>query len=119
MEYVSGNIFIRTQALMKLGQSVESHAHNFDHTTYVAKGAFRIEQLNPTHWVDGVPTAFAVVRTVEKRAIEMHNWVLVKAGIQHRLTALMDDSLYHCIYSHRIPSGEIVEEYDGWMGGYE
>jgi len=109
MEYASGNIFIREMKFEKAGDIVEGHTHNFDHTTYVAHGSVKIESLNE----DG-----SVKQTVIKRAVDGHNWVLIKADVCHRLTALEDNSMGHCIYSHRNPQAEIIEAYDGWMEGY-
>jgi quercetin dioxygenase-like cupin family protein len=109
MEYVSGNIFIREMAFAKAGDVVDGHEHNFDHTTYVARGALLIESLNE----DG-----SVKKAVEKRAIQGHNWVLIKAGVRHRITALEDNSMGHCIYAHRNAQAEIVQAYDGWMEAY-
>ena len=103
MEFISGNILIRPMRFEAAGDVVEGHAHNFDHTTYVVRGAIRIE-------ADG--------RSVEKRAAEGHNWVLIKAGVKHRITALEDNTLGHCIYSHRTPQDEIVQHYDGWEKAY-
>ena len=105
MEYASGNIYIREMVLAKAGDTIDGHAHNFDHTTYVVRGAIQIERLD----TDG-----NVIQTVEKRATKGYNWVLIKAGTAHRITALEDNSLAHCIYSHRTPQGEIVQEWDGW-----
>lgn len=109
MEYISGNIFIREMRFERTGDVVKGHAHNFDHTTYVAAGALRIEELDASG---------AVVRGVEKRAADGHNWVLVKAGVVHRITALADGSVGHCIYAHRSPQGDVVEHYDGWPPAY-
>ena len=109
MEFVSGNVFIREMAFEKAGQVVEGHTHNFDHTTYCIRGALRIERLD----ADG-----KVEKAIEKRASDGHNWVLIKAESRHRITALEDDSMGHCIYSHRNPQGEVVQAYDGWTPGY-
>lgn len=109
MEYVSGNIFIREMAFAQKGDVVNGHAHNFDHTTYVVRGSLLVESLN----ADGTVKQSAV-----KRAVDGHNWVLIKAGVIHRLTALEDNCMGHCIYAHRTPQDEIVQEYDGWMHGY-
>jgi quercetin dioxygenase-like cupin family protein len=109
MEYISGNIFIREMRLERAGDEIVGHRHNFDHTTYVAAGALRIDQLDD----DG-----AVLRSVEKRATDGHNWALIKAGVAHRITALMDGSIGHCIYAHRNPQGDVVEHYDGWPPAY-
>jgi quercetin dioxygenase-like cupin family protein len=109
MEYVQGNIFIREMRFEKAGDVVEGHAHNFDHTTYVARGALKIERLD----ADG-----SVENTVVKRASDGHNWVLVRADVCHRLTALEDASMGHCIYAHRDAQGEVVQAYDGWTEAY-
>lgn len=106
MEYASGNIFIREMRFETKGETVVGHEHNFDHTTYVVRGGLRIERLSK----DG-----EVERSVEKWAGHGFNWVLIKAGVRHRITALEDGTIGHCIYSHRTPQGEIVQEYDGWQ----
>lgn len=92
MEFVSGNIFVREMRFTSAGDVVEGHAHNFDHTTYVARGALRIDQIDASG---------SVVKSVTKEAIDGRNWVLIKAGVKHRITALRDDSMGHCIYAHR------------------
>jgi quercetin dioxygenase-like cupin family protein len=108
MEYVSGNIFIREGGPLAKDEVVEGHGHNFDHTTYVVRGAFKIERL-----VDG-----AVTQSVIKRAGQLKSWVLIKAHADHKLTALEDNSVYHCIFAHRDPQGEVVQDYDGWESAY-
>lgn len=107
MEYaVAGsNIFIREMALRRAGEVVHGHAHTFAHTTYVTRGAVRIERLGP----DG-----QVERAIEVRAADGLNWALIRAGVCHRITALEDDSMAHCIYAHRTPQGDVVQEYTGW-----
>jgi len=109
MEFVSGNIFMREMRFEKAGQVVNGHTHNFDHTTYVVKGALRIEQLGEND---------EVLRSVEKRAADGQNWALIRKGVKHRITALEDYSLGHCIYAHRDPQGEVCQEYQGWEGAY-
>lgn len=109
-EWVSGNIFIRPMRLPRAGDVVNGHAHNFDHTTYVTRGAARIERLR----ADG-----SVEDAVEKRAGDTFNWVLIRAGVIHRITALEDETMAHCIYSHRTPQGEVVAEYSGWTPAHK
>ena len=125
MEFVQGNVFIREMRFERAGDVVNGHAHNFDHTTYVARGAIRIEQLRILQPAirdeagEVVQEAIVeVVRSVEKRASDGYNFVLIKAGVIHRITALEDNSLGHCIYAHRNPQGEVVEAYDGWAPAY-
>lgn len=106
MEYVSGNIFIREMGFEKAGDVVAGHTHNFDHTTYIVRGSVRIESLN----ADG-----SVKQATVKRAADGHNWVLIKADVLHRITALEDASLGHCIFAHRNPQGEVVQVNEGWV----
>lgn len=105
MEFRSGNIFVRTAGALPAGYVVQNHQHLFDHTTYVVRGAFRIDRLN----LEG-----EVERSVVIRAGEERTWILIKAGVNHRLEALEDGSIYHCIYSHRTAQGEVVQEWSGW-----
>ena len=110
MELVSGNIYIREMRLDKAGDIIDGHTHNFDHTTYVVHGAVRVEALAADE---------SVLRSVEKRASDGHNWVLIKAEVKHRITALEDNTVAHCIYAHRNPQGNVVQKYDGWTPGYQ
>lgn len=109
VEYVSGNIFIREMLFEKAGDIVDGHKHNFDHVTFVVRGSVRIEKLDEA----GRP-----VQSIEKQASNGHNWVTIKAGVNHKITALEDHSLGHCIYAHRNPQGEVVQEFDGWQEAY-
>lgn len=109
MEYISGNIFMREMAFKTAGEVVGGHTHHFDHTTYVVRGSVKIESLNP----DG-----SVKQTAIKRAVDGHNWVLIKAEVCHRITALEDNTMAHCIYAHRTPQDEISQVYEGWMESY-
>ena len=109
MEFISGNIFIRPMTFDRVGAVVDGHEHNFDHTTYVVRGAVRIEALADDD---------TVLRAIEKRASDGYNWALIRAGVKHRITALTDDALAHCIYAHRDPQGEVVQEWEGWEPAY-
>lgn len=109
MEYDTGsNVFIREMVFHHAGGEREGHAHNFDHTTYVVKGAIKVERLG----ADG-----AVERIVQVTAGE-HGWILIRAGVRHRITALEDGTIAHCIYAHRDAQGEVVQRHDGWEASY-
>ena len=85
VEFVCGNIFVRTSDAMKLGQIVHSHKHNFDHATLCAVGALRVSRK-----VDGV------AETITVKAGDLP--VLILAGVEHQLEAVEDGSVYYCIY---------------------
>lgn len=110
MEYISGNIFIREMRFAKAGDATSGHEHNFDHTTYCVRGALRVEALNADD---------TVAQTTILRATDGLCWALIKAGVRHRVTALEDLSIGHCIYSHRTPQGDVTQEYTGWYKATE
>jgi quercetin dioxygenase-like cupin family protein len=105
-EFVSGNIFIR-QALVGAakGDQIVGDVHNFDHTTYVVSGSIHVHATAP----DGT------TREVTKSAGQ---WVLIKADVKHTITALEDGTTVHCVYAHRTPQGEVVQEFTGWETAY-
>jgi quercetin dioxygenase-like cupin family protein len=102
MEIISGNILIRPNLLPKVGDRIEGHAHNFDHTSIVIRGAVHVVVLDP---------AGGAVQEGDFKAGEHF---LVKAGVEHEITATEPDTLFHCVYSHRTPQGDVVQEYTGW-----
>jgi quercetin dioxygenase-like cupin family protein len=107
---VTGNIAIREMTFGgKAGTVVPGHEHNFDHMSYVPRGAARFELLGADD---------EVLKSIVKRATDGFNFILIKAGLRHRITALTDDALVHCVYSHRTPQGDVVQEYDGWSRAY-
>lgn len=103
MEYVSGNIYIRACSPdgLRSGEQVVGHKHNFDHTTYVKRGSFLIEQLDEL----GSPVFSKVISSEDEV-----NWILIPKGKIHRLTSQSDGSVYHCIYSHRLPQALTLHE---------
>lgn len=46
-------------------------------------------------------------------------YFLVKAGVEHEITAREDGTIYWCVYSHRTPQGEVVQEYAGFEEAYQ
>lgn len=104
MELVLGNIFIRPNILAKEGDTVKGHAHNFDHTTYVCRGSVRITRTKPNG-----DTLSKVIRSVDT-----YPFVMILAEDTHEIVALEDDTVFHCIYAHRTPQGEVTQVYEGW-----
>ena len=104
-EWISGNIFIRPNALPKAGDKVDGHKHNFDHTTIVLHGAVHVK----AHLPDG--------RVIERDFVAPSHF-LVHAEVEHEITATEDGTLFWCVYSHRDPQGRITQVYDGWQESY-
>ena len=105
MEWSSGNVFIRPNTLDHAGDVTHGHAHQFDHTTIVMEGAVRIRATLP----DG--------RVID-REFRAPAHALILAGVEHEITALEDQTVYWCIYSHRSPQGEVVLQHNGWGDAY-
>lgn len=114
-EYASGNIYIREMRLAKNGDAIDGHTHNFDHTTYLLSGSVHIERRPAGP--DGKPlTDKADVITL--RAEPGGNFALIEAHYHHKITALEDGCLLHCVYAHRSPQGEVVQSPNGWTEAY-
>lgn len=106
-EWQSGNIFIRpAMNFVKAGEVMSGHKHNFDHTTIIFSGAVHVRATSP----NGV---------VEEAEFIAPAHFLVRAEVMHEITAIRDDTTIWCVYSHRTPQGEVVQQYNGFTRGYE
>lgn len=104
-EWICGNIFIRPNILRQKGDKVHGHKHKFDHMTLVRSGAIHVRAVLET----------GVVIEREFSADDMyHAHVLIRAGVEHEITALVDNTEFWCIYSHRDPQGRVTQTYTGW-----
>lgn len=101
VEHVSGNIFIRPCFLPVKGASIPGHTHNFDHTTFVVSGSIHVRGYKGTE-----------EKVQDFRAGEHF---LVLKDWTHEITALEDETRFYCIYAHRSPQGEVVQESTGWL----
>ena len=106
MEFQCGNIFIRVGTLKNVGDFLGGHSHNFDHATYITSGYAKVERELPN----------GKMESREVWAGELP--LLIKAGVRHNITALLPNTTYNCIYSHRLPQGEITQQYTGWQDAY-
>lgn len=105
MELIVGNVFVRVNKMAEAGDIVHGHKHNFDHMTLIVRGKVHIRAIKP----DGEKI---------ERVFKAGEFCLILANVEHEITALMDDTLFHCIYSHRTPQGDVVEKYTGWADAY-
>lgn len=103
-ERMMGNFFRRSMEFSKSGDRVDGHAHNFDHVTLVFTGSIRVKAKLPTGEVE--------------RVFHAPDWVLIKAGVEHEITALENGTVCWCLYSHRTPQGDVVQEETGFERAY-
>jgi quercetin dioxygenase-like cupin family protein len=105
MEWVSGNIFIRPNKLETAGAKIDGHKHNFDHTTIVFTGRVHVR-------------ATLENGTVREGDFAAGSHFLVRANVEHEITALDDNTVFWCVYSHRDPQGRVSQVYEGWEAAY-
>ena len=105
MEFVSGNIMIRPMILEKAGSVVQGHKHTFDHTSIVFTGSVRVKAVLPNG------------RALEQDFSKASHF-LVLAGVEHEITALEDGTIVWCVYSHRDPQGDVIQQHIGWSPAY-
>lgn len=132
MQFTTGNIEVRSNVFERPGDQSQGHCHNFDHTSIVFTGKVRVKAEMPSG------------KIVEQDFIAPAHF-LVKAGIQHSITAihvskdealaqvdamspedirerlasfLSQASIVWCVFPHRAPSGEIIDQHIGWTPAY-
>lgn len=104
-EFTLGNLQIRPVHLAKAGDVIDGHEHEFDHTTFVWKGRIHI------HAVDKEGCS-------KEGEFSVPSAILIKKNWAHTITALEDDTVFWCVYSHRTPQGDVVQEWNGWDTAY-
>lgn len=77
------NVFSKMMFFKKAGDTEQGHSHCFDHLTLLAHGKIRIE-------ANGKDTVFT-----------SPNMIFIKAGVEHKLTAVEDETVIYCIHALR------------------
>lgn len=124
MEWISGNIFIRPNDLPKAGDKVDGHPHNFDHTTIVYAGKIKVVAHKTLKDENGKYLKDENGQYQKGEFIAEHEYgngaedrhVLIKADVLHEITALEDNTVFWCVYSHRTPQGDVIQKFEGWLG---
>lgn len=84
------NTWVKQMHFLKSGDANEGHTHIFDHQTLLGKGRVKVT-------VNGKETEFTAPTII-----------YIRAGFEHKLEALEDDTICYCI--HAIRDGERVED---------
>lgn len=84
------NVFIKQMRFLKAGDTEQGHSHCFDHVTLLATGKIKLT-------ANGKSDEFTAP-----------HHIFIKAGVEHELVALEDNTTVHCI--HAIRDGERVED---------
>lgn len=108
----TGSIYVREpEHMLETGYVVEGHLHNFDHTTFFIAGLWHVECYQGE--------TDKLIMDVQVRGGTPGARLLIRANDRHRLTLLEGPGNYACVYSHRVPNGEVVPEWTGWMHAYD
>ena len=105
------------QTPLRKGEVVDGHSHEFPHETFVVAGSFLIEALD----ADGKVLRSRTIGCPKPTDEQIKPfWILIHAGVIHRLTALEDGSIYACVFAALKRDGTVDElGEDDWMGGAE
>ncbi len=92
-----GNIWVRQNWLQSVGDdNGGGHTHHFDHVTLLVKGKVRVD-------VDGHPPKEFTAPT----------FIVMKKEHKHKFTALVDETLYYCVFALRDIDGNVTDFYSG------
>jgi len=106
-EGVWGNLYIRAMSFERAGSMVATHTHRFDHITMLSSGAVSVK------WKD------TQTGKTGEGVWKAPTFFMVKKLFEHEFTALEDNTLGFCVFSHRDPnSGEVVNNFNGYMAAY-
>ena len=91
-----GNVWMRSNFLEKIGDYTDGHKHHFDHVSMLISGKVQVE-------VDGFePTEFTAP-----------TFIIIKKELQHKFTALEDNSAWFCVFALRDVDGNVTDIYSG------
>ena len=77
------SVYVRHMVFKNIGDIELGHSHQFDHQTLVAKGSINVK-------ANGKETVFTAPHCV-----------FIKAGVEHELTSLEEDTVVYCIHALR------------------
>lgn len=102
---VKSNIGIRSIEFHAVDAEIETHEHNFAHTMMCVLGEVEV-------W-SKAPHATEAQRAILKPG----EWFVVEAGEKHGGRAVTAPAQVCCIFAHRTPQGEVVQEFAGYYEG--
>lgn len=109
-----GNIFFRAMMFPQVGDSIQGHAHHYDHVTYLRRGA-----LNVVAWKVDPKTGEPTDEKVIDRSYAAPCAILIKREWAHQLTALMPETEADCVFALRdSATGEVADDWDGSLDPY-
>jgi hypothetical protein len=90
-----GNIWVRQIKLEKSGDQLDGHKHHFNHVSFLTKGTVTVE-----------------VAGKEPKQFTAPTFVIMKKELEHKVTALVDDVDWFCVFALRDLNGSVIELYE-------
>ena len=87
-----GNIWVRQHVLNLAGDHHNGHKHHFDHVTLLTAGKVKIE-----------------LEGSDPKEFTAPTFIVIRKELQHKLTALEDNTHYYCVFALRNLDGEVME----------
>lgn len=107
---IVGPIGIRQHVLEHVCNESVGHKHNYDHTTIIIRGRVKVTY---SYEKDGV------IVEGESREFGQGEAIFIKANVNHTIKALEDNTVYHCVFSHRDFDGLVSQVYTGNTQAYK
>lgn len=87
-----GNIWVRQNVLELAGQTHGGHEHKFDHVTLLVSGKVSVE-----------------IEGSEPKEFTAPTFIVVRKEHRHKITSLVDGTVYYCVFALRDLDGEVME----------
>jgi len=90
------NVYTRSMYFKNKGDVEQGHKHTYDHATLLSNGSVLVEMLDDDGNVE------------HTKVFEAPNLIFINKNKNHRLTALVDNTVCACIHAIRTIDEEIV-----------
>ena len=87
-----GNIWVKQNVLENAGEYFDGHEHKFDHVTLLVSGKVNVQ-----------------IKDFEPKEFVAPTFIVIRKEHQHKITALVDGTIYYCIYALRDLDGNVME----------
>lgn len=96
-----GNIWVRQNLLEKVGDVHLGHKHNFDHVSLLASGKVRV-----------------TIKGYSPKEFTAPTFIVIKKEHHHTFEALVDNTLWYCVFALRDINGDVTDFYSGDVNPY-
>ena len=122
MEYIVGHEFVREpDGLLKTGDVVETHKHNYPHNTHLISGLWDVFRYQPIVGADGEQKTdadgellWAEMPVIRIKGGGPRSIVEIPANMMHKFILVEGPGFYRCCFAHRDGDGNLCEVWTGF-----